>query len=53
MIHERRTGKDLEGNGHSLIEVLSWHFPAGSEEKYEKPQLVYPAFQLKFELNAS
>jgi hypothetical protein len=25
-------GKDLEGNSSSLIEVLSWHVPGGSEQ---------------------
>jgi hypothetical protein len=25
----------LEGIGHGLIEVLSWHLPGGSEESYE------------------
>jgi hypothetical protein len=35
---ERQTGKDLEGNGHGLIEVLSQDLPRGAGENYEKPQ---------------
>ena len=25
--------KDLEGRSHGLTEVISWHFPEGTEEK--------------------
>jgi hypothetical protein len=28
--------KDLEGSGHELFGVLSWHFPRGCEENHEK-----------------
>jgi hypothetical protein len=35
---ERWTGKNLEGNGHGLIEVLSWHFPGGTEENQNEIQ---------------
>jgi hypothetical protein len=31
-------GKDLEGRGLGLIDVLSWDFPGGTREKYEKSQ---------------
>jgi hypothetical protein len=27
-------GKDLEGSGHGLIEVLPHHFPRGTEENH-------------------
>jgi hypothetical protein len=27
----------LDGNGHGLIQILSWHFPDGTEETHEKP----------------
>jgi hypothetical protein len=32
MIDEYCVGKDLEGNGGKLIEVLSQHLPGGTEE---------------------
>jgi hypothetical protein len=38
MIDELWTGKDLEGSGHSPIEVLSWRLPGG-QENHENPQL--------------
>jgi hypothetical protein len=31
-------GKDREGSGSDLIEVLSRNLPNGTEENYEKPQ---------------
>jgi hypothetical protein len=29
------TAKDLEESGHSVIKVLSWHLPRGTEENDE------------------
>jgi hypothetical protein len=34
---DERIGKDLEGNGHGIIEVISWNLPGGTEEN-GKPQ---------------
>jgi hypothetical protein len=28
--------KDLEGNSHGLIKVLSWHLPGKTEENHKK-----------------
>jgi hypothetical protein len=33
---EWEVGKDLEGSGYYLIELLSWHLIGGTEENYEK-----------------
>jgi hypothetical protein len=30
---------DLEGSGHSIIEVPSWYLPVGTEGNHGKPQL--------------
>jgi hypothetical protein len=30
-------GKDVEGSGHSIIKILSQHFPGGTEEIYDTP----------------
>jgi hypothetical protein len=35
----RWSGKDLEGNGRDLSEVLSLHLPGGTEEAHEKTNL--------------
>jgi hypothetical protein len=32
-------------------EVLSWHFPGGSEEIQKRPQSGYPMFRSRFEQN--
>jgi hypothetical protein len=34
----RMIGKDLEANGHSLLEILFWHVPGSSEKNHERPQ---------------
>jgi hypothetical protein len=31
-------GRDLEGSGNSLLEILSMHFPGATEENCESPQ---------------
>jgi hypothetical protein len=36
MINKQLTGKYMEGSGSSLISVLSWHWPVGTEECHEK-----------------
>jgi hypothetical protein len=28
----------MEGDGHGLFKVVSWHFPGGTEEKHKEPQ---------------
>jgi hypothetical protein len=33
MTNERRNGKNMEGSGRSLIEVLYWNLPDVTEEK--------------------
>jgi hypothetical protein len=38
MTDERKIGKDLEGSGCDVMEVLSWHLPGGTKEKHETPQ---------------
>jgi hypothetical protein len=30
-------GKDLEGSGHGLIKVISWHLPAENKKNHENP----------------
>ena len=30
-------GKGIEGNGHGLLKVLTWHLQGGMEENNEKP----------------
>jgi hypothetical protein len=32
MIGEKSIGEDVQGSGHGLIRVLSWHLPGGFEE---------------------
>jgi hypothetical protein len=36
MTNDWITGKDLEGSYLSLIDVLSWHLPGGTEENFIK-----------------
>jgi hypothetical protein len=38
-IDEWWIGKDLEGSGHGLIEIISYLLDGGTEENYEIPQL--------------
>jgi hypothetical protein len=42
-------GKDLEGCGRGLIDALSRHLSAGTEEAHDKPQSGYPMFRSAFE----
>jgi hypothetical protein len=37
MTHGRWIGKDLEGNGRDLIDVLFWYFSGGTEENHDVP----------------
>jgi hypothetical protein len=46
---ERWIGKDLEGRGHGLIEVLSEHLPRGTEENHWEPQSGSSMSLTKFE----
>jgi hypothetical protein len=45
-------GKDLEGSGSGLIEILSSNLP-GTEENYEKSQSRQPVSRPRFEPNTS
>jgi hypothetical protein len=38
MIREKRIGKDLDGSGSGLIEVLYRHLPDGTEKDMKNPQ---------------
>jgi hypothetical protein len=38
MIAERCIAKYVEGNGHTLMEVLFWNLPGGTEDNNEKSQ---------------
>jgi hypothetical protein len=33
-----RSVKDLEGDGHGIVGVLSWHLPGRIQENYDKHQ---------------
>jgi hypothetical protein len=46
-------GKNLEGNGFGLIEILFWHSPGGTEEKDEKFRSGKPVPQPIFEAGTS
>jgi hypothetical protein len=35
-LDQRRNGKDVEGSGRGLIEVVSWNLPGGNPEMHEK-----------------
>jgi hypothetical protein len=45
--------KNLEGNGHGLIKILSWHLPGRMKENHKTLQPGYLASQLRVELNIS
>jgi hypothetical protein len=38
-MYDRITGKDLEGSGHSLIDLLSTHLPGVTDENNGKPSM--------------
>jgi hypothetical protein len=38
MIDGWQIRKDLKGNNHDIIEVLSWSLPEGTEENHKEPQ---------------
>jgi hypothetical protein len=46
-------GKNLEGSGSGIIEVLTQHFSSWAEENHEKPQSGQPVSRLRFEPNTS
>jgi hypothetical protein len=49
----RWSGKDLEGSGRALSEVLSSLLRGGIEEAHEKPHLAWPVSRSKFEPSTS
>jgi hypothetical protein len=53
MITQELIGKDLEGSGNGLIEVVPGHSHEGTEESNEKPQSGHPVFWLRFEPSTS
>jgi hypothetical protein len=44
---------ELEGRDGGLIDVLSWHFPSGTEEKHENLRHDNLVSELRFELSIS
>jgi hypothetical protein len=34
---DERIGKDLEGNGSGLIEIIFWNLPGGTEKSHGNP----------------
>jgi hypothetical protein len=38
MVDERCVGKDLEGNGRGIIDVISRNLPGETEKNHKKPQ---------------
>jgi hypothetical protein len=52
-VNEWLNGKDLEGSGHSLIEVVSQYMSRGIEKSHEKSQSEYTVPRPKFEQRTS